>query len=300
MKPPAISLDQLEWLVIDECDKLFEMGFREQLAVVYKACSQSPKVRRAMFSATFDSELEKWFQMNLDNVITLVVGGKNRATDLIEQKLVFVGKNEGKLIALRDLITNGLEAPVLIFVDKIERAKTLFKELIFDGITVDVIHSDRSEQDRDAVVRAFREGKIWFLICTELMGRGIDFKGVNYIINYDFPPTKISYIHRIGRTGRAGRTGKAITFFTENDAQKLRAIVSVMRASGCEVPEYMLEMGKNQRRYIRPHSKKSLESKRQASESTPHEEGPSDEILSGKKKAKKRVKTDHSNQDKSD
>ena len=98
----------------------------------------------------------------------------------------------------------------------------MFKELIYDGINVDVIHADRSQQQRDNVVKAFREGKIWVLICTELIGRGIDFKGVNMVVNYDFPPSGIAYIHRIGRTGRAGRTGQAITYFTQDDTANLK------------------------------------------------------------------------------
>ena len=80
------------------------------------------------------------------------------------------------------------------------------------------------------------------LIATELMARGIDFKGVNTVINYDFPQTTVSYIHRIGRTGRAGRQGRAVTFFTEDDAEQLRAIANVMKASGCEVADWMLRM----------------------------------------------------------
>lgn len=103
-----------------------------------------------------------------------------------------------------------------------ERAKQLFEELLYDGINVDIIHADRTQQQRDNCVRAFREGHIWVLICTELMSRGIDFKGVNLVINYDFPPSTISYVHRIGRTGRAGRTGKAITFFTQDDKARIR------------------------------------------------------------------------------
>nr|XP_053656943.1 probable ATP-dependent RNA helicase DDX52 [Cherax quadricarinatus] len=106
----------------------------------------------------------------------------------------------------------GYEPPVLLFVQTKERAKELFKELIYDNIMVDAIHSDRTQLQRDNVVRAFRERKIWVLICTELMARGIDFKGVNLIINYDFPPSAISYIHRVGRTGRAHHQGHAITF----------------------------------------------------------------------------------------
>lgn len=94
----ATQLNQFErslrWLIIDECDKLFEMGFRDQLSHIYKQCCQSIKIRRAMFSATFNPQLEKWFQLNLDNVVTLIVGGKNVATDTIEQELKFVGSEQ--------------------------------------------------------------------------------------------------------------------------------------------------------------------------------------------------------------
>ena len=107
-------------------------------------------------------------------------------------------------------------------------------------VHVDVIHSDRSEQQRENTIRAFRAGGVWVLICTELLGRGIDFKGVSLVVNYDFPPSAVSYIHRIGRTGRAGRRGKAVTFFTEADRPLLRSIATVMANSGCPVPEYMM------------------------------------------------------------
>ncbi len=141
---------------------------------------------------------------------------------------------------MRRKIKEGLRPPVLIFVQSIDRAKELFHELIFEGINVDVMHSERTKPQRDAIVRNFRQGTLWVLICTELMARGIDFKGVNLVINYDFPQTVQSYIHRIGRTGRAGRKGEAITFFTKEDAPYLKSIVNVMRESGCEVPEWMV------------------------------------------------------------
>ena len=131
---------------------------------------------------------------------------------------------------------------MLIFLQSKERAKELFKELIYDGINVDVIHADRTQLERDNIVNSFRAGRIWVLLCTELMGRGIDFKGVNLVINYDFPNSAISYIHRIGRTGRAGRKGRAVTFFTEDDGINLRSISNVMKNAGCPVPEYMLKM----------------------------------------------------------
>ena len=80
------------------------------------------------------------------------------------------------------------------------------------------------------------------LICTDLLARGIDFKHVNMVINYDLPTTPVSYIHRIGRTGRAGRLGEAVTFFTENDIAHLRSIANVMKLSGCDVPDWMLNI----------------------------------------------------------
>ncbi|RWS04637.1 putative ATP-dependent RNA helicase DDX52-like protein, partial [Dinothrombium tinctorium] len=261
-EPPAINIQNIEWLVIDECDKLFETGFREQLSVIYKACENSTSVCRALFSATFDKELETWFQLHLDNVVTLIIGGKNRAADSVEQKLLFVGSEEGKTMALKDLIASGLETPVLIFVANIGKAKKLFKDLTFSGISSDVIHSERTQEERDDIVRRFRAGKIWFLICTELMGRGIDFKGVNILINYDLPKSATAYIHRIGRTGRAGREGKAITFFTENEIKYIRSVVNVMRRSGSEVPQYLLEMASAKRKLLRKPNKSNKDSKK--------------------------------------
>jgi len=231
-------------------------GFREQLGCVYTACC-GPNIRRAMFSATLSPEVEQWCKLSLDNCVKVRVGAANSATTTISQSLTYCGSEGGKLVAFRDLVNQGLSPPTLVFVQTKERAQELFKELLYDGIHVDVIHSERSEQQRENTVRAFRSGGIWVLVCTELMGRGIDFKGVNLVINYDFPPSAVSYIHRIGRTGRAGREGKAVTFFTEADRPTLRTIATVMRNSGCEVPEYMLHLKKPSRDAKRDLKKKA-------------------------------------------
>lgn len=243
--PPLMKLDKLEWLVIDECDRLFEMGFKDQLSIIYKHCLESEKCRRAMFSATFDKHLEQWAQVQMNDLVTVIVGGKNKTTPNVEQELIEVGNEEGKLLAFRELINSGVNVPVLVFVDTIEKAKKLYDEFLYDNINIDVIHSDRNQKDRDEVIAKFRAGNIWFLVCTELMCRGIDFKGVNLVINYDFPKTFVSYIHRIGRTGRAGRKGKAITFYAEDDKRFLPAIINVMKRSGCKVPKVDLKKKKS-------------------------------------------------------
>ncbi len=170
-----------------------------------------------MFSATMEQGVENMARTVLREPLRLNIGARNSATESIKQSLLYVSSEEGKLVALRQMIQNGLDIPVLIFVQSKERAAQLYGELVFDAIQVDVIHADRTAAQRSESIRRFRAGSAWVLICTDLMARGIDFLGVRTVINYDFPQSTVSYIHRIGRTGRAGREGKAITFFTEAD-----------------------------------------------------------------------------------
>jgi ATP-dependent RNA helicase DDX52/ROK1 len=243
LKEGHIQLDRARHLVLDEADKLLELGFLEQMDEILAACS-SPKLHKALFSATIPSGVETLAESFMTSPVRVVIGTKNAATETISQKLLFVGSEEGKMVAIRQLIQKGLTPPVLIFVQSIDRAKELFHELVYDGINVDVMHSERTKAQRDAIIQGLRSGKIWVLITTELMARGIDFKGVRLVINYDFPQTVQSYIHRIGRTGRAGRQGEAVTYFTKEDGPHLRTIVNVMRDSGCDVPEWMLKLKK--------------------------------------------------------
>ncbi|XP_058831784.1 DEAD box protein 52 homolog [Topomyia yanbarensis] len=256
--PPLIDLSNIQYVVVDEADKLFEEsknGFREQLDTIMNACTNPCKVV-AFFSATSTREVSEWAGANMPNRVRFSIGTANTAVDLVDQELLFVGNESGKLLAFREMVHKGLNPPVLVFVQSKDRAQQLFTELIYDGLNVDVIHADRSQRERDNVVRSFREGKIWILICTELMSRGIDFKGVNVVVNYDFPPSTISYVHRIGRTGRAGRRGKAVTYFTKDDTTNLRSIAQLIRKAGGSVPEYMLKLRKSSKR-----DKKKLEQK---------------------------------------
>ncbi|KAF9937042.1 RNA-dependent ATPase rok1 [Mortierella antarctica] len=248
-----MELGQVRHLILDEADKLLEQGFLEQTDEIFAACSHA-SLQKSLFSATLPSGVEALASTFMRSPIRIVIGSKNAATETITQKLVYCGSEEGKLIAIRQLIQGGLKPPVLIFVQSIERAKELFHELIYDGIHVDVIHSERTKAQRDKIVESFRQGKVWVLIATELMARGVDFKGVNLVINYDFPQTVQSYIHRIGRTGRAGRSGEAVTYFTNEDQTYLKSIVNVMRESGCEVADWMLAMkkpSKNEKKNLR-------------------------------------------------
>ena len=105
-----------------------------------------------------------------------------------------------------------------------------------------MIHGDKKKQERDEIMQKFRLGDIWVLICTDLMARGIDFKTVNSVLNFDFPTSLVSYIHRVGRTGRAGREGTATTYFTDADLPYVKTIANLMAKSGHDVPEWLTKL----------------------------------------------------------
>ncbi|KAJ4828873.1 DEAD-box ATP-dependent RNA helicase 57 [Turnera subulata] len=243
IRKKKIDLSRVEYLVLDESDKLFELGLLKQIDSVVKACS-NPSVVRSLFSATLPDKVEELARTVMHDAVRVIIGRKNTASESIKQKLVFTGSEEGKLLALRQSFAESLNPPVLIFVQSKKRAEELFEELKFDSIRADVIHSDLPQNQRENAVDDFRAGKTWVLIATDVVARGMDFKGVNCVINYDFPESASTYIHRIGRSGRAGRPGEAITFYTEDDVKYLRNIANVMTSSGCEVPSWIMDLSK--------------------------------------------------------
>jgi len=236
------SLACVSAIVFDEADRLLDMGFVQQADVILAACTSQDTVR-AMFSATMPPRIEQLVDAVLRDAVKVQVGTANAGADAIDQKLVFTGTEEGKLAALNRLLAEGaLAPPCLVFCETKERAADLCLEMRgMDGhLKVAAIHGGVSPQVRDEVCAGFRTGAVWFLVATEVLGRGLDFRGVNTVVNFDLPLSPVSYIHRIGRCGRAGRRGTAITLFTEDEFPRLRPIANVVRISGCEVPEWML------------------------------------------------------------
>ncbi|EPX74431.1 ATP-dependent RNA helicase Rok1 [Schizosaccharomyces octosporus yFS286] len=239
----GLKLDKVEYIVMDEADRLFEEGFVEQTDEILSACTH-PKVCKSLFSATLPSTVEELAQTIARDPLRVIIGTKD-TSKTIDQKLLFVGSDASKIVIFRQMIANGEIKPrVVIFVQDIERAKALYAELMFDEIHAGVIHGELPEVKREEVLNKFRHGDIWVLIATDLLARGIDFHGVKMVINFDFPQSVHSYIHRIGRTGRAGHSGKAITFFTKDDSEYVKLVAGVMKASGCEVPEWILSLPK--------------------------------------------------------
>jgi len=219
---------------------------------------------RAFFSATITGRVRDLAHSVLRSPLEIsVAAGRSGAGQAaggaspdVTQELLFVGKEEGKLLAVRQMMVDGgSRPPVLIFVRSKDRAEALWREVRGTpdappslGPVVDVLHADRSPAERDAAVERFRSGATWYLICTDVIGRGADFRAVNVVVNYDLPPDGVTYVHRIGRTGRAGRPGRAVTFFTESDMGQVRTIANIMKVSGCEVPAWMMALRKEGKR----------------------------------------------------
>lgn len=258
IKNENLNLSKVEQLVIDEADKLFDQGFVEQTDDILSNCTY-PKLRKSMFSATIPSGVEEMANSIMKDPIRVIIGHKEAASNTIQQKLVFTGNEEGKLLAIRQMIQEGeFKPPIIIFLQSITRAKALFHELLYDKLNVDVIHAERTPKQRDDVIKRFKNGDIWVLITTDVISRGVDFKGVNLVINYDVPQSAQAYVHRIGRTGRGGKIGKAVTLFTKEDDKAVKPIINVMKQSGCndgfsEWMEDMNKLSKNDKKDIKKH-----------------------------------------------
>ena len=239
-----LDLNQVRYLVFDEGDRLRDTktDFLAVIDRILTACSQPDKVV-SLFTATLSEKVETAARSVMSSdPVRIIVHGRHTANTNVQQRLVFCGNELGKVVAMRNLVREGITPPVLVFVQSIERSKELFEEIRTEGLHMAIMHAKMSVEEREETVLQFRLGRVWVLVTTELLARGIDFKNVGTVINFDFPATVDSYIHRVGRTGRAGKAGMAITFFTEEDKERLPPIAKVMQDSGSPVEEWMLNI----------------------------------------------------------
>ncbi len=251
------ALPSVRDLVLDEADVLLDPLFREQTMGVWTTCT-NPELRASFWSATMGSNIESLVTEKLQSraqslgisqkpFVRLVVGLKDTAVPNIVHKLTYTASEQGKLLALRQLLhptsadDSGppLRPPFIVFVQTIDRASALHEELKYDipleaggAARVAALHSSLPEAARAAIMRKFRGGEIWVLITTDVLARGIDFAGVNGVVNYDVPGSSAAYVHRAGRTGRAGREGGvAVTFYTKEDIPFVKTVANVIAAS---------------------------------------------------------------------
>ncbi|MEM1360912.1 MAG: DEAD/DEAH box helicase [Pseudomonadota bacterium] len=217
----AVDLSRARHLVLDEADQMLDMGFIHALRKI------APKLgtprQTMLFSATMAKQLEELAQTYLVAPKRVEVSRPGKAADKITQSVHFLPK-AAKVTKLRDLLGADPSALTLVFTRTKHGAEKLMKGLVADGVNADSLHGNKSQGQRDRVLRAFRSGEVTVLVATDVAARGIDIPDVAYVINFDLPDTPQNYVHRIGRTARAGREGEAVTLCAPEEVHLLRQI----------------------------------------------------------------------------
>jgi len=222
----ALRLDQIEVLVLDEADRMLDMGFIHDIK---KIVAMLPKARQTLFfSATMPQEITRLADAMLRDPARLAVTPQATTVDLIEQRVILTDK-ASKPSLLVELLKTEKTDRVLVFTRTKHGADKVVRGLQKAGHAAEAIHGNKSQSQRERVLAAFRVGKLRTLIATDIAARGIDVDGVSHVVNYDLPNIPESYVHRIGRTARAGATGVAISFCDHEERAYLRDIERLIR-----------------------------------------------------------------------
>ena len=217
----AIDLSHVNKIVIDEADEMLKLGFIEDVETLIKAASNDSQL--ILCSATIPERIKRLAAQFMNDPQTIFIEPKVVTLDSIKQSVIRV-KEGAKLDKLCEILEQEQPYLAIIFCAKKEKTTWLSIELAQRGWEVDALNGDLTQQQRNFVLKKFREAKLQLLVSTDIAARGLDIEGVTHVISFDIPPTPVDYIHRIGRTGRAGQTGRAITFVTDSEIDKLRII----------------------------------------------------------------------------
>jgi ATP-dependent RNA helicase RhlE len=222
----AMHLSELDILVLDEADKMLNMGFADEMARIFQLLPE--KRQNLLFSATLGKDVESITEMILYNPIKIEIAAEADNIDLITQTAYRVTE-EKKGPLLRYLIKTQEMKQVLVFVSSIHKADSVVRKLKQNGVQALALHSEKSQNARTEALRYFKSGETRVLVATDLASRGIDIPNLPVVINYELPRSPKDFVHRIGRTGRAGAAGEAISFVPQDDELHFRVIEKKMQ-----------------------------------------------------------------------
>ncbi|ABA87628.1 ATP-dependent RNA helicase RhlE [Syntrophotalea carbinolica DSM 2380] len=218
----SIDLSCLEMLVLDEADRMLDMGFKED---VDKVCAAAPRQRQTMmFTATLNDAMQKMARRLLDDPFRIDIAVVKNVSDHIEQHLHVADNRQHKNRLLQHLLKHSDISQAIVFSATKRDADSLARDLSAQGYRAAALHGDMNQGARNRTVRDLRRGRIRVLVATDVAARGLDVAGISHVFNYDLPKFAEDYVHRIGRTGRAGATGVAISFVSGAEVSALRRI----------------------------------------------------------------------------
>ncbi|KAF3056586.1 Pre-mRNA-processing ATP-dependent RNA helicase PRP5 [Daldinia childiae] len=239
------NLKRVTYVVLDEADRMFDMGFEPQVMKIF--ANMRPDRQTILFSATMPRIMDALAKKVLNNPVEITVGGKSVVAPEITQ-VVEIREENTKFVRLLELLgvlyDRDEDARALIFVERQEKADDLLKELLRKGYPCMSIHGGKDQIDRDSTIIDFKAGVIPVLIATSVAARGLDVKQLKLVVNYDAPNHLEDYVHRAGRTGRAGNKGTAVTFITRDQENCAPGIAKALEQSGQEIPPELDEMRK--------------------------------------------------------
>ena len=219
-------LNQVEYVVLDEADRMLDIGFLPDLQ---RILSFLPKQRTTLlFSATFSPEIKRLAGSYLQNPITIEVARPNETASTVEQRFFSV-RDDDKSRAIRQIIKDRKLNQAFIFVNSKLGCARLARSLERDGLKTAALHGDKSQDERLKALEAFKSGEVALLVCTDVAARGLDIKDVPAVFNFDVPFNAEDYVHRIGRTGRAGASGLAVTLATSHDTRLVSDIEKLIK-----------------------------------------------------------------------